>query len=357
VGNPRGLAETNHNLAITFRDLGDLDTADRHERRAIEYAREAGDERLLAMCQVGRADLALRRGEARVAAAGAQVGATSYARLPDRLGEADALRLVGVARAALGEHALARTALDRAVELAEAGESLLIVAEAYEARARLAADLGDRPTARHEAALALARQLPDGKTLDQFLKPGVWKNLDFYCRKKLGISADAMRNQHPMTVTTALTSAFLADESAHSLDETLWHYARSLGKETTGVETFSDQLDTLHRIPFEQQLKGLAWLLKNYKRQKRRLKKMMEWYAEGNISQLYKAAKKDAKGMRRALLYDRNILMVRRLKEIAREQPLFCAVGAGHLAGQKGMLRLLKKAGFKVKPVAISSPA
>ena len=69
----------------------------------------------------------------------------------------DALRLVGVARAALGEHALARTALDRAVELAEAGESLLIVAEAYEARARLAADLGDRPTARHEAALALAR--------------------------------------------------------------------------------------------------------------------------------------------------------------------------------------------------------
>ena len=208
-----------------------------------------------------------------------------------------------------------------------------------------------------EAALALALQLPDGKTLDQLLKPGVWKNLDFYCRKKLGISADAMRNQHPMTVTTALTSAFLADESAHSLDETLWHYARSLGKETTGVETFSDQLDTLHRIPFEQQLKGLAWLLKNYKRQKRRLKKMMEWYAEGNISQLYKAAKKDAKGMRRALLYDRNILMVRRLKEIAREQPLFCAVGAGHLAGQKGMLRLLKKAGFKVKPVAISSPA
>lgn len=208
-----------------------------------------------------------------------------------------------------------------------------------------------------EAALTLALQLPDGKTLDQFLKPGAWKNLDFYCRKKLGVSADVMRNQHPMTVTTALTAAFLADESAHSLDEALWHYARSLGKETTGVETFSDQLDTLHRIPFEQQLKGLTWLLKNYKRQKRRLKKMMEWYIEGNIAQLYKAAKKDAKGMRRVLLYDRNTLMVRRFKEIARERPLFCAVGAGHLAGQKGMLRLLRKAGFKIKPITFSSTA
>ena len=81
-----------------------------------------------------------------------------------------------------------------------------------------------------EAALALALKLPDDKTLDQFLKPGVWKNLDFYCRKELGIPADAMRRQHPMTVTTALTAAFMADESAHSLDETLWHDAQALGK-------------------------------------------------------------------------------------------------------------------------------
>ena len=202
-----------------------------------------------------------------------------------------------------------------------------------------------------EAALSLALQLPEGKTLEQFLKPRAWKNLDLYCRKKLGISADSMRAQHPMTVSTALSTAFLADESAHSLDETLWHYARSLGKTTTGVETFADQLGTLQKISFDQQVKSLTWLLKNYGRQKRRLKKMMGWYMEGDIRQLYQAAKKDAKGMRRVLLYDRNVLMAGRFEQIAREQSLFCAVGAGHLAGQKGMLRLLKKAGFKVKPV------
>ncbi len=205
-----------------------------------------------------------------------------------------------------------------------------------------------------EAALALALKLPDNKTLDQFLKPGVWKNLDFYCRKELGIPAEAMRRQHPMTVTTALTAAFMADESAHSLDETLWHDAQALGKVTTGVETFADQLNTLNNIPFQQQIKALTWLLKNHKSQKRRLKKMMGWYASGNIVQLYKAAKKDARGMRRILLYDRNVMMTKRFEEIARERPLFCAVGAGHLAGQKGMLRMLKKAGFKVKAVKLS---
>lgn len=200
-------------------------------------------------------------------------------------------------------------------------------------------------------ALAAALHLPEGVTLDALLKPRVWKNLDFYARKKLGVGAETMRHQHPMAVMTALSASSLMDESAHSLDETLWHHARHLGKTTTGVETFADQLETLRKIPFEQHLKSLTWLLKNYDRQKRRLKKMMNWYALGDIQQLYKAAKKDVKGMRRILLYDRNTLMAERFAEIAREHSLFCAVGAGHLAGGKGMLRLLKKAGFKVKPV------
>ncbi len=201
------------------------------------------------------------------------------------------------------------------------------------------------------AALAQALELPDGKDLKQWLSPQAWKNLDRYASKKFASNAEAFRNQHPMTVSTALSMAFLLEESAHSLDETLWQHARSLGKPTTGVETFTDQLETLRRIPFEQHVKGLTWLLKNYGRHKTRLHKMMRRYADGEIQALYQSARKDAKGMRKILLYHRNELMAKRFVEIASEHSLFCAVGAGHLAGGKGMLRLLKKAGFGVKPV------
>lgn len=194
-------------------------------------------------------------------------------------------------------------------------------------------------------------QLPRGLSLDQLLKPGVWKNLEQYCQKKLGVPAENMRYLHPMTVTMALTSSLLTDESALSLDETLWEHARELGKKTTGVETFEEQLETLKRIPFELHLKNLTWLLKNYTRQKRRLKKMMAWYQAGDISQLYQAAKKDAKGMRKLLLYERNTIMAKRFAGIASQESLFCAVGAGHLSGKKGLLRLLKKEGFKVRPI------
>ena len=206
------------------------------------------------------------------------------------------------------------------------------------------------------ATLAGVLTLPEGQILESLLRPGVWKSLARYNRKKLHIPLEHLSLQHPMAVTVALTNALLEDETPLSLDESLWEYARSLGKRTTGVESFEDQIVILTQIPLEQQLKNLTWMVKNYNRQKRRLRKMLQWYENGDIQHLYHAAKRDAKGLRKLLLYTRNTNMAARFAELTAQGSLFCAVGAGHLAGQKGMLRLLKKAGFVIKPVSKTLP-
>lgn len=202
-----------------------------------------------------------------------------------------------------------------------------------------------------QQAMAEVLQLPAGATLDTLLGRGAWKNLDRYARKIIGLPVEALRNQHPMNVSAMLTASLMEESAPASLDETLWQHARAAGKETTGVETFEDQIEILRKIPFEAHLKNLVWLLKNYGRQKRRLRKMLDRYEAGDLKALYQSAKKESKGLRRILLYERNQLMAKSFKKIARERSLFCAVGAGHLAGEKGMLRLLKKAGFRVRPV------
>lgn len=204
-------------------------------------------------------------------------------------------------------------------------------------------------------ALTEVLRLPNDTSLHHLLKPGAWKNLDHYALKLLGVPAARFDHQHPMMVSSTLTAVFMSEEQTYSLDETLWYAAQAAGKQCTGVETFEEQLQTLKKIPLEQHIKGLTWLLKNFSRQRRRLQKMMNMYAESDLQNLYQAAKKDAKGLRKVLLYDRNKLMAKRFAKIAQSQSLFCAVGAGHLAGQKGMLRLLKKAGFKVKAVEKAS--
>ncbi|HEU4564468.1 MAG TPA: tetratricopeptide repeat protein [Gemmatimonadaceae bacterium] len=156
LGSVLGLAECHHNLAITFRDARRLDEADEHELRAMEFAREAGSARLRAMAQVGRAELCLLRGDARLADAGARRAAVEYAAIPDPVGEADALRLAGAARLAAGRSDDALAALDRAVALARAHASALIEAESLRTRAELWVARREPGRARADAEGALA---------------------------------------------------------------------------------------------------------------------------------------------------------------------------------------------------------
>lgn len=51
------------------------------------------------------------------------------------------------------------------------------------------------------------------------------------------------------------------------------------------------------------------------------------------------------------LLYNRNRNWVEKLKTLMNAKPLLIAVGAGHLPGEKGVINLLRKAGYNVKPV------
>ena len=51
------------------------------------------------------------------------------------------------------------------------------------------------------------------------------------------------------------------------------------------------------------------------------------------------------------LIYNRNRNWVQKLKTLMPEKSLTIAVGAGHLAGEKGLIKLLRKEGYSVKPV------
>ncbi len=155
LGQPRGLAETYHNLAISFRDLTELQRAEDCEWRAMEFGRQASDDRLVAMAETGLAELQLLRGDAAIAEARARRGAVAFERLGDAQGEANALRIVGVAATTLEKYSTAGDALDRAVSLASERGYLLVEGESRQARARLALARRDPTGARSDAEAAL----------------------------------------------------------------------------------------------------------------------------------------------------------------------------------------------------------
>jgi tetratricopeptide (TPR) repeat protein len=151
LGSTSGLAECYHNMAITYRDALALDNAEECERRAIEFAHEAGSLRLTALARLGRAEINLRRGQVSLAEAGATFAVAAFRKAADPIGEGDALRLIGVARTLQGKLDLAHSALETALALTREHGAALNEAETLRALAEWAAASGDHDIARAHA--------------------------------------------------------------------------------------------------------------------------------------------------------------------------------------------------------------
>ncbi|HEY2027049.1 MAG TPA: tetratricopeptide repeat protein [Gemmatimonadaceae bacterium] len=156
LGQRRGLSATYHNIAITLRDTGALDDADENERWAIEHASAGGIPRLAAMGRIGRAELALRRGDAAFAEIAGRLAAEEFVRLEDPQNEGDARRLVGAACAAQSEFASALESFGRALEIARACGHALNEAETLRDRALMRVTQGQPDLAVEDARAAIA---------------------------------------------------------------------------------------------------------------------------------------------------------------------------------------------------------
>lgn len=160
LGNRLGMAETHHNLGISYRDLGFDREADGHFRRAIELAEAEGSERVAAIAETERAVLRLRAGDAPLAGSLAQRALERAQGIGDPIGVGNAIRVL--AGAARREERLDEAAahLDEALRVAREHSEILLTAEVQRDRGLLFRDRGDRDAARealNEAAEAFNR--------------------------------------------------------------------------------------------------------------------------------------------------------------------------------------------------------
>jgi uncharacterized protein YbaP (TraB family) len=196
-------------------------------------------------------------------------------------------------------------------------------------------------------------QLPAGQAIDGLLPEKKFQKLRRFLLRTLQVDIMAFRTALPLMTLNALNERMMGKEQPIALDEQLWRYAKSQDKIILGIETYEEQVELLRSIPIEQQLQGLLSLGRNLAAHRRQLRKMGDLYETGDIYRLHRAAKRSASGMRYRLIYRRNAIMAERIAIFTQEQSVFCAVGAGHLAGGKGVLRLLKHRGFTLKPVPL----
>ena len=80
---------------------------------------------------------------------------------------------------------------------------------------------------------------------------------------------------------------------------------------------------------------------------------MVTHYKDENINALYDLTVEDAGSKKELeiLLYKRNRNWVEKMGELSGEHATFYGVGAAHLGGKEGMIKLLEKNGYKVTAI------
>ena len=208
-------------------------------------------------------------------------------------------------------------------------------------------DLKDADNQQLQAAAAL----PDGSSLKDYLNPRIYKKLERLLLKETGHQLEHLKYSSPILLFNLISESQFQKDNTEALDSVLYNMAEEAGKTMMGLETFEEQMSVFSKVNLDDQCRSLKKIATHFVSFKREIKKTAELYIQGDLQKLLKKAKRSIGGMRQVLLYDRNLIMADRFETFATEQSLFAAIGAGHLGGKKGVLRLLKKKGYTIKPV------
>jgi uncharacterized protein YbaP (TraB family) len=191
--------------------------------------------------------------------------------------------------------------------------------------------------------------IPNNQTIRDFIPKKRYEKLCRILKKSTGFDLDKVNRLKPLFVTNLISGLIIQKDMPFALDEFLWNFAKQNDRQMKGIETMEEQLEIMEKLSLEYQIKSLLSIGKNISTFRKSLGKMTELYMEGDAQKLFKATKKGTGKVRKLLLYNRNEIMANRIDEFAKQETLFAAIGAGHLGGKKGVLRLLKKKGWKVK--------
>ena len=195
-----------------------------------------------------------------------------------------------------------------------------------------------------------AQKLPEGITLQSLIGDKKFAKADKMIKKSFGVPLEYLNGILPMVVINQMVMKYLAEDNAEHLDMTLFQHARSLDKTTKGIETIESHISVLKNIPLELQKKQFLDFIKSPKKYKKKTAQLANLYASGDIYKLYKISKNSMGEIKNLMIYKRNAEMSDYIKGNL-SQSAFYAVGAGHLAGKKGIIKLLKNNACKLKPI------
>ena len=211
-------------------------------------------------------------------------------------------------------------------------------------------------------------QLPEGMTLSTLFTPEEMARIKEYANNLAGTLAGSMllsqmERLTPSAVSTTFELLNYAKKSksldvTNAIDLYLQQYAAQQGKTLGGLETVDFQLETLFGgQSLERQKQLLMCMVDNPDVVDEMADMVIKSYFAQDLAGLETAMDvkrgdecDNSPEEEDRLIYNRNADWITKMPAIMQDKSTLFAVGAAHLFGEKGVLNLLNKAGYKTQP-------
>ncbi len=200
--------------------------------------------------------------------------------------------------------------------------------------------------------------MSDGKTLKDLISEDDYKMVDAHFAK-IGMPLMMLERMKPMFLTVFASGDMdpsgLQNGSMKSYEMEFMDIAKSSSKPMAGLETIEFQMSVFDSIPYLAQAEMLIETIKLGDSGSDQMKEMVEMYKAQNINAMISMITDEDEQMSEyedILLSKRNKAWISGMRKMMSEMPTFFAVGAGHLAGDKGVINLLKNEGYTLTPIS-----
>ncbi len=204
-------------------------------------------------------------------------------------------------------------------------------------------------TPENTAAVGNSIYLENGQTIDKMLSVEEYAFLTKFFKETFDLNLDGLKIFTPMTIATMSTMKLYKSDMDTYVDNFLYEYAKSKNKKTFSVEPVQLQIDLLKNVPAEY----LLDMANEWETYQGMTEKMVDAYAKEDMDALIEVMFSDGgfKKMEDAFIWNRNITMADSIDLFVNRQSTFIAIGTGHLPLEGGVIDLLRKKGYEVKPI------
>lgn len=191
-------------------------------------------------------------------------------------------------------------------------------------------------------------------TLENLYTPEEFKRLKSYFLDTLKMPFSFLERAKPYFLIALLYPRMMNCPAPAGVEEELMKITKEDKKEIKGLETIQFQASVFDSIPYRWQAKELLKNIDSFSVYKKEFENMLSLYKSQKLDSIRILMNKSESGEQQyndLLLESRNKNWVKQLNKIMKRESVFVAVGTGHLVGEKGLISLLRKEGYKVQPL------